>query len=498
MATTVTKSTPGFYEWTPDGDCSVVVEAWGGGACSSTTGGAYGRGKGGGGGAYAKSTVTCPFGQKAYMYVAPGGDGVTQFTGGASWFNNLVNTSPSSTTLGCLASGGSNTGAGGDTSDCKGTTKYAGGSGGSNNVYGKAGGGGCAGTLAAGTTASDVTQSGASAPGTAGGNSGSGASGGAGGTPEYAAGGNGASNSAGGAGGGGSCYGSPGTAGRGGDPGGGAGAHYTGSYARGGYGQVRYTYTYLAPQPAFTYTPTSGNAPLAVNFTTTSPASRKVTSRSWTFGDGGSSTATNPSHTYSAAGTYTVRLTETGPGGTAYVEHTVTAYEPNAPIAGFNYSPQSGYTPLAVNFTDTSTGTITSRSWAFGDGGTSTATNPSHTYTSHGTYTVTLTVTGPGGTDTQSYDVVVSATAPVAGFSSAPVTNTLQVNFTDTSTGTITSRSWTFGDGGTSTATNPSHTYSTPGTYSVTLTVTGPGGTNAITQSAAAWTGDENTVMNII
>jgi len=51
----------------------------------------------------------------------------------------------------------------------------------------------------------------------------------------------------------------------------------------------------------------------------------------------------------------------------------------------------------------------------------------------------------------------------------------LTVSFVDTSTdtgGTITSRSWTFGDGGTSTAQNPTHTYASAGSYSVTETVT--------------------------
>src|SRR6185312_4270412 len=67
--------------------------------------------------------------------------------------------------------------------------------------------------------------------------------------------------------------------------------------------------------------------------------------------------------------------------------------------------------------------------------------------------------------------------APVANFSF--VTNALVATFTDSSTdsdGTISSRSWNFGDGGTSTATNPSHTYAASGTYTVTLTVTDNGG----------------------
>jgi PKD repeat protein len=70
------------------------------------------------------------------------------------------------------------------------------------------------------------------------------------------------------------------------------------------------------------------------------------------------------------------------------------------PTASFNAAPLTGTAPLTVNFTDTSTGTITSRSWNFGDGGTSAAQNPSHVYTTAGTFTVSLTVTGPGGSNT--------------------------------------------------------------------------------------------------
>lgn len=60
----------------------------------------------------------------------------------------------------------------------------------------------------------------------------------------------------------------------------------------------------------------------------------------------------------------------------------------------------------------------------------------------------------------------------------------LSVQFTSNSTGTITSYLWDFGDGNTSTLRNPTHVYSTPGTYDVSLTVTGPSGlTNTGTRS---------------
>jgi PKD repeat protein len=75
---------------------------------------------------------------------------------------------------------------------------------------------------------------------------------------------------------------------------------------------------------------------------------------------------------------------------------------------------------------------------------------------------------------------MVNPVTPIAAFSATPTTGNapLTVKFTDESTGTITSWLWDFGDGKTGTAKNPSHKYANPGTYSVSLTVTGPEGTN--------------------
>ncbi len=82
----------------------------------------------------------------------------------------------------------------------------------------------------------------------------------------------------------------------------------------------------------------------------------------------------------------------------------------------------------------------------------------------------------------------VAATAtppPVAEFTwtpSAPVAGQ-PVQLTDTSAGTVDSRQWSFGDGGTSTASSPTHTWSAAGSFSVTLNVTGPGGSDAATHT---------------
>ncbi len=72
---------------------------------------------------------------------------------------------------------------------------------------------------------------------------------------------------------------------------------------------------------------------------------------------------------------------------------------------------------------------------------------------------------------------------PVADFSASPPGGKASafIQFTDTSRGTINSWTWTFGGGGTSTEQNPRYTYTRPGTYTVSLTVTGPVGSDTKT-----------------
>src|SRR5262249_8561874 len=119
------------------------------------------------------------------------------------------------------------------------------------------------------------------------------------------------------------------------------------------------------PVASFTRAPVSGTAPLTVTFTNTSL--NEITSHAWAFGDGAPSTLARPTPTYTVPGSYTVSLTETGPGGvnTATLPAAVVVNAP-APVANFTAAPTSGNAPLAVTFTDTSTGTITSRLWTFG------------------------------------------------------------------------------------------------------------------------------------
>jgi len=237
-----------------------------------------------------------------------------------------------------------------------------------------------------------------------------------------------------------------------------------------------------APVAAFSYTGAGANAPANVAFTN---SSTNATSYNWDFGDGGTSTEVNPTHTYTVAGTFNVKLKATGSGGTNEITKSLTINAPTVmPVANFTYTGAGGNAPCTVTFTNTSQNAVT-YSWDFGDNGTSTTESPSHIYTTGGTFTVTLIATNANGSNTIQKTVnVLGPVGPSAHFTYsgaggyAPCT----VTFTNTSTN-ATSYSWTFGDGGTSTATSPSHQYTSGGTFTVQLTATGPGGTNSYSQT---------------
>ena len=360
-----------------------------------------------------------------------------------------------------------------------------------------------------------------------------------------------------------------------------------------------------APVANFSASTTSGTAPLAMNFTSTSTGS--ITTYAWTFGDGTSSTAQNPTKTYTTAGSYTVALTVTGTGGsnTKTVPNyiTVTAAPDTVPpsvpsgltgtatsstsvslrwnastdnvgVTGYRVFRCEGSTctnfaqvgaPTGTTFTNTGLNGATAYSYAVKaidaagnlsaysttfvittpagadttppsapSGVTATASGSSiinlswtastdnvgvtgyrverctgancATFAQIATPTgTTFSNTGLAGSTSYSYRVravdaagnlsaysgIASATtaappvaAPTANFTATPVSGTapLTVNFTSTSSGTIDTYAWDFGDGTTSTVANPSKVYSVPGTYTVVLTVTGPGGSNTITK----------------
>jgi PKD repeat protein len=203
------------------------------------------------------------------------------------------------------------------------------------------------------------------------------------------------------------------------------------------------------------------------------------TSWLWHFGDGtGPVTTRNPSHTYTAAGTYTVSLTITNAFGVSdSTSQFVTVSLGSPPQADFSFQ-SSG---LNVAFLDGSTGGPTSWAWSFGDGTSADTQNPQHTYKAAGTYSVTLTVSNAAGSSSKTKLVTVSqGDPPVVDF--AFQANGFTVVFADQSTGSPTSWSWDFGDGGTSSQKNPSHTYAKAGTYAVVLTAANAAGSGSKTK----------------
>src|SRR5437879_323051 len=248
-----------------------------------------------------------------------------------------------------------------------------------------------------------------------------------------------------------------------------------------------------------TVTVTAPNQPPTANFTfscsglgcsftsTSSDPDGSIASYSWTFGDGATSTAQNPSHTYGAGGSYTVtlRVTDNQGAQSAPTSKTVTPNQP--PVANFTFNCPT----LACSFTSTSSdpdGSIASYSWTFGDGGTSTAQNPSHTYGAGGSYTVTLRVTDNQGAISGPTSKTVTVTPP----NSPPIVNagpdqgmltglfySLSASFSDANNDGPWSYTISWGDGSSSSGSTPSqgtisasHTYLLLGSSTITVRVT--------------------------
>lgn len=201
----------------------------------------------------------------------------------------------------------------------------------------------------------------------------------------------------------------------------------------------------------------------------------------WDFGDGETSTVTNPIHIYNEDGEYTVTLTTFNECGsdTYTVEITIVT----APFADFDSSDPEGCSPFEVDFYNFSSDNAVSFLWSFPGGipSTSTAFEPTVLYETPGVYHVTLTAYNSAGEDTYTaLNYVEVYPNPEAAFSY--VANGLSVTF-NSSASTGDSFFWTFGDGQTSTQANPTHVYASGGNYTVTLTVTNVCGTDNISQT---------------
>ena len=192
------------------------------------------------------------------------------------------------------------------------------------------------------------------------------------------------------------------------------------------------------PNASFTASPTSGKAPLKVSFKDTSTNS--PSKRAWDFGDGSTSTSTNPSHTYDSAGDYTVTLTVTNGAGsdTATGHISVTGQDSKPPTGTFSTSPTAGWAKSTrVTLTQTSIGDNVTPpgsirrvvDWKDGSGAVTwtTGTTTSHVYARTGSYAPTVTLTDQAGNNATvtaaAVTVRADASRPTVGLS-RPVART--------------------------------------------------------------------------
>jgi PKD repeat protein len=208
-----------------------------------------------------------------------------------------------------------------------------------------------------------------------------------------------------------------------------SGRDYIAGSAKSGYAKFSYPHPLRAsggpvnqpPVVMATATPTNGAPPLTVSFSSagSSDPEGKTLTYSWTFGDGGSSTAPNPSHAYGAVGVFQAQLSVSdGTNTTQSSILTIIVSTNRPPVAVAAGSPTNGVAPLAVTFSSGGSsdpeGTALTYNWAFGDGATSTSANPSHIYQAAGTYTAQLTVSD-GTNATSSSMLLITATNSTTG-----------------------------------------------------------------------------------
>jgi gliding motility-associated-like protein len=219
----------------------------------------------------------------------------------------------------------------------------------------------------------------------------------------------------------------------------------------------------------------SGCAPYTINFINSSASG---VSYIWYFGDGGTDTATTPTHTYTTAGTFTVTLVAFNPNGcfTSDTATTTVTIYPSVD-ATFSTIKQLGCEDDTVQFVlNNAAQANTQFLWYFGDGDTSLMPNPIHVYQNQGIYTITCYATNGFCSDT--FQQVVNLQHPFNAFYTTQDSICLgtQSIFTSASQpqGYLTHQ-WITGDGNTFSSgliPNLNYTYQAPGVYTTYLVVT--------------------------
>ena len=197
----------------------------------------------------------------------------------------------------------------------------------------------------------------------------------------------------------------------------------------------------------------------------------------WDFGDGDTSSQTNPIHTYSTAGNYTISLIVYSNCSSDTSSITINVFANSSPpICDFSYIVNN----FTVSFSDSSQNANTYY-WDFGDGDTSHLINPSHTYLLAGIYSVKHRVSNNLGSDSIVKQISANVQLPLADFGYTFLASSYTVEFHDSSQNSNT-YFWNFGDGDTSSQMNPIHLFPGDNTYDVKLTVSNSWGIDSITK----------------
>ncbi|MFB6455081.1 PKD domain-containing protein [Chitinophaga sp. Hz27] len=215
----------------------------------------------------------------------------------------------------------------------------------------------------------------------------------------------------------------------------------------------------------------------------------------WSFGDGTTSTVSNPTHTFTENKNYPVTLTATSAEGCSITTNVKADY--SLPDLAFSQDVMQGCIPLLVNFAVIN-GPVTSDpfikyEWDFGDGATGTGASIAHTFTTEGVHTITLTGTTLSGCKSTSTRFVRSGFKPVVDFTATPLVACAKdsIWFTNKSKPQGQEWLWEFVTDNAdprnpgsqfSTDENPIHVFHNFGLQTITLTVTNFGCTDSLTK----------------
>jgi PKD repeat protein len=241
--------------------------------------------------------------------------------------------------------------------------------------------------------------------------------------------------------------------------------------------RASYIHVFTPATVAFTAAHTTFCKPNAVVAYTNSTTGAATLSYAWSFGDGATSAITSPTHTYTLAGSYNVKLRVTD--GKGCVDSLTYPGYINVGSIHAAFTPTTNVCPgTLVNFHNTSTA-FSSSTWSFGDGSPVTTTSDgSHIYTAGGTYNVRLIVFDGSCYDTVTHPITIypspATTFNITPSQPCPPPAALTFSAVVAPGSTVT---WDFGDlSAPGTGTSVTHTYALSQMYTINMYAVAPTG----------------------